>query len=216
MSAIFLHEILGQLRAFKRFPKYQFERRADAFIGFFLRDVLKARLGHDATVICPEFPIRAHATKKLSSNIDYACFDPGNGALALVELKTDPNSVTRKQIADYMKAMDTPWVQHISDIEWIASDSIEERKYEFLLDQIKPLAAPDSVFGVYLAPAAAEQKFLDKLKELCRSRGWDFEDAQAMWRFISLEDFATTKIETSFGEEWKAVSHWLKETFADG
>jgi len=211
MASGFLVDLLDQLADFNRYPKYQLERRMDAFIAFFLPAVLRARLGHDTSAMWPEFPIRIHVARRQSSNIDYACFDGGARSLALVELETDAASVDEEQILRYHRALVTPWKRVVSDIEWIARGSASPDKYEVLLSQVRGVQAPETVFGLYLAPAAAEAPFWVALdiaaKEGVKPRAVSVRER---WRFLSLERFAESEIETDHPGAWHAVSQALR------
>jgi len=214
-SNLFLPELMQQLATFKKYPKYQFERRIDAFIGFFLTSVLLAKYDFRADYLWPEYPVRAHEIKKLSSNIDYACFDKQRSELCFIELKTDRSSVKSEQIVYYQNAMEKKWEEHINEIKWIASGSNQKPKYDFLLDQLKSIEEPNRVFGIYLAPANAEQAFWDAIESISRDEKVDSEKEKERWKFLSLEEFASTEIVTKHSEAWKIVGEGLIDAIAE-
>lgn len=215
MQNLFLSELFQQLSTFKKFPKYQFERRIDAFIGFFLPAVLEARYQHHADFTWPEFPVSTHQTKKLASNIDYACIDKLKKSLALVELKTEKLSVNTEQIAYYLQAMSTSWEQHIKDVKWIASGSQQAAKYDFLLEQMESVQELNTIFGIYLAPAEASSKFWSAVESVAKAKEEDPEAYRRIWRFLSLEDFASTNIDSEHSASWDIVREGLCEAIAN-
>jgi hypothetical protein len=132
----FIEALLNQLRRYLGFPKYQYERRIDAFICFFLVDVLKCYLGMLTSphrMWC-EFPVATHkrdaTPRRSSSNIDYACYFKQNNSIAFVELKTNARSIDKEQISYYNSAVAMSWKDHIKDIEWLSETSDEKDKYE--------------------------------------------------------------------------------------
>ena len=215
MPDLFISELMQQLATFKRYPKYQFERRIDAFIGFFLPAVLSAKYDFQTDYIWPEFPVRAHDEKRLSSNIDYACYDNKHGSLSFVELKTERASVKYDQIVYYQSAMERNLKQHIKDIEWIASGSKQKSKYEFLLQQLRSIQEPRRIFGIYLAPANAEHAFWKSIDSIPRTGKFDNQKLRESWEFLSLEEFACSEIVTQHHGAWQIVKKSLVEAVAE-
>jgi hypothetical protein len=84
MGNIFLKDFFGLLYEFKKFPKYQYERRIDGFIGFFLPAVLKVKFAINTSNMIPEFPVKAHPEYRLSNNIDYMILDKPNCTITFV------------------------------------------------------------------------------------------------------------------------------------
>ena len=74
-EALFLKAFFEALLEFKEMPKYQYERRIDGFIGFFLPAVLHTKYNLNVTEIIPEFPVRADKESMRSNNIDYFIYD---------------------------------------------------------------------------------------------------------------------------------------------
>jgi len=211
MSELFLEEFFNQLRNFKKYPKYQYERRIDGFIGFFLPAVLKTKFSINVTSIIPEFPVKAHPEYRLSNNIDYMIFDKPNCNITFVELKTDSGSVSEDQLIYYIKTLNTPWKEIKGHIEWIKEGSNQKRKYEFLLDQLKDISESVKMNAIYLAPAKAKPSYKSRLKAAYQKVGIEFEKEQSRWEFLSLEEFADSKVEPQYQIEWQHIAKALKE-----
>ncbi|MFC1578247.1 type I restriction enzyme HsdR N-terminal domain-containing protein [Thermodesulfobacteriota bacterium] len=210
MSEKFLEAFFSQLREFKEYPKYQYERRIDGFIGFFLPAVLKS---HDINVskIIPEFPVKAHPEYALSNNIDYMLFDSSKNCVTLVELKTDSVSVSEKQLEYYIETMNTPWGELKTHVKRVRQKSKQENKYKFLSNQMENI--PDDVImdAIYLAPADALPLFESGFKSACQTIGTEFNKEWKRWRFLSLKEFANSeKVETEYQAEWQYFADALK------
>lgn len=110
-----IKKMLHQLTEWKQLPKYQMERRADLFFGFYLKDILcnvKSKDGEtyfkedENLVVIPEFPISSSDKDLRSTNTDYMVT---NGKkFYFVELKTDAASISneKKQIEYYLDVLD--------------------------------------------------------------------------------------------------------------
>jgi hypothetical protein len=206
MSTAFLHELLSHLEANRGFPKYQYERRIDAFISFFLPDVLKARFGVVCTVRIPEFPVKKFDSN-LCENADYLIFDEQTATLWLVELKTDAGSVKPSQLDYYNRALTDSWDALCAEVQQIRGRSAHGTKYDVVLNQMQKCQDIKGRRAIYLAPKVAEKSFriaLDKSAEPVRT----------LWEFLSLEDFADTKVETRFPEEWQALAEHIRGVLA--
>lgn len=100
-----LEKMLAQLTAWKQLPKYQMERRADLFFGFYLKDILRqARSRNSGETYfeegeqlwaVPEFPISTGEGNLRSTNADY--FVTNGKKFYLIELKTDAASIQNEQ-----------------------------------------------------------------------------------------------------------------------
>ncbi len=218
MSDAFLKHLLGQLTEFKKFPKYQYERRIDPFISIFLPNVLKVKCGHSTTDMWPEFPVRSETIVKSTGkriwapqNIDYACYDHEKQALMLVELKTDVSSVNADQIRYYNRVLSRRWDVSKKEIEGISEHSKAGDKYDHLLSRLGDTKVRDDrMAAIYLAPKSARDKFYDELKS-----SNDSASVRAKWDFLSLEDFAATKIKTPYENEWKVVKSAIGDVAKD-
>lgn len=102
--------LFDTLDAWRHLPAYQLERRADIFFALYLREVLEAELDvHVHPELIPELPLRLGTLRpesggsNQSKKVDYAAFEPDEGRVWLVELKTDAASRNSKQ-DDYLVA----------------------------------------------------------------------------------------------------------------
>ena len=210
MSKLFLKDFFNQLQEFKRYPKYQYERRIDGFVGFFLPAVLKSHQ-INASKIIPEFPVKAHPEYALSKNIDYMIFDRSKNCITLVELKTDSVSVSEEQLKYYIETMNTLWAELIDHVEKVRKKSKQKDKYKYLLNQLEDIPEGAIMEAIYLAPADALPSFKKSFNSACQMAGIDPEKELKRWRFISLEDFASSEsIETVYQEEWQHLADALK------
>lgn len=210
MSEAFLEEFFKQLGEFKKYPKYQYERRIDGFIGFFLPAVLKTH--HiNVTKIIPEFPVEAHPEYALSKNIDYMLYDHSKKCITLVELKTDSVSVSEEQLKYYIETMNTPWANLINHVEKVKKKSKQKKKYKHLTEQMKDITEDPKMEAIYLAPADALPSFEASFKSACIAVGIDPDKELKRWRFLSLEKFANSEnVETEYPTEWQLFADALK------
>ena len=213
----FLPALLQHLQDNREFPKYQYERRLDAFISFFLPDVLRARFHLDTSVPVriPEFPTRP--TRRgwfLSENIDYFLFDPNAGTLWLVELKTDEGSVRPKQLAYYNRVLSSSWADIGADVTDLHFASKHKKKYQRVLDQLAQCGEPKSRHAVFLAPAAARPSF-ERAMDRVLLEAVDPFYYRTAWSFLSLAEFARTNIETDYPAAWTALTEHIFAVFGE-
>lgn len=210
MSELFLGDFFNQLQEFKRYPKYQYERRIDGFVGFFLPAVLKSHQ-INASKIIPEFPVKAHPKYRRSNNIDYLLFDSSKNCITLVELKTDSVSVSEKQLRYYIETMNTPWRDLKGHVKWISEKSHHKDKYDFLLGKIEDIPEDVNMEAIYLAPAEAYSIFKSSFQSVAsKIVGIEFKKEWKRWRFLSLENFATSeKVQTKYQTEWQHLADAL-------
>ena len=93
-----------RMDAWRHFPSYQLERRADLFFALYLVEVLEARLGFPlCPELIPEFPVRIGTIypddprNNQSCKIDYVALSAARDKVVLVELKTEVRSRRGKQ-----------------------------------------------------------------------------------------------------------------------
>ena len=122
-----LDTLFHQLREWRHFPNYQFERRVDGLIGLVIArvlqnsEVLQNKYPHigdaDLTVI-PEFPLQyekvfdktknddGRSIRNLSAKVDFAVIASHSRMkqIFLVELKTDNNSINFEQLDNMNQA----------------------------------------------------------------------------------------------------------------
>jgi hypothetical protein len=202
MSDQFVDALLAQLEDFQRFPKYQLERRLDSVIGFFLPAVF----GVSSDDIIPELPLRAHSTKRLSKNVDYALYDRRRRTVTLVELKTDSDSLDYRQVLYYLEALVTPWTTIVENIAWLKAGSRKKQKYDHLLSKVSGFPADISVEAVLLAPAKALPDFEQDRKRAARELRVSLSEIGPRWRFLSLSAFADMSYDGQWQSVWNSLS----------
>ena len=96
-------ELFDRMDAWRHFPNYQLERRADIFFSLYLPEVLEAKLGVPMRAeLAPEFPVRIGTiypdiqTDK-SYKIDYLALSATGAESVFVELKTEGASRRESQ-----------------------------------------------------------------------------------------------------------------------
>jgi hypothetical protein len=87
--------LFDRMDAWRHFPNYQLERRADIFFSLYLPEVLEVKLGVPMrSELAPEFPVRIgtiypHIPIDKSYKIDYIALSAAANKAILVELKTE-------------------------------------------------------------------------------------------------------------------------------
>ena len=146
-NEILLRYVLERLKQWRHFPAYQLERRADVFFSFLLpgiiRNAFKLKKTDDLIVI-PEFPL--HKREVLGENdsnesikIDFAVFSKTHKQIYLVELKTDNNSIEKKQLERMETTKNKGVLELLKGVIECAihSDSRRQRKYVHLIRELK-------------------------------------------------------------------------------
>jgi hypothetical protein len=156
----FLLAVFEQLADYKKFPKYQLERRVDGFIGAFLCDILREKLGWETEIVAPEFPIKKEGNNQ-STNIDYLVYRTAKGSIGaawiLVELKTETESLGPEQLSVYESVRQKMQMRELmSDVETIKKATKKKAKYETLLAQFKGRDLDAPVEVLFLVPAQDE------------------------------------------------------------
>ncbi len=144
--------LFDRMDAWRHFPNYQLERRADLFFSLYVPEALEAKLGLKISdQIVPEFPVRIgtiypdkHTDK--SYKIDYLALSADGEKAILVELKTEGKSL-RKNQDDYLTASRDAGVHKLLEglIE-IFRATTSKHKYFALLDCL-------GTMGLLLIPA---------------------------------------------------------------
>ena len=124
------NELLNLLNMNKRFPHYAAERRIDIFINIFLEDILTLHYGETINFVAPEFPLK-HSSNQLSDKLDYLCVFEKTKQPLFVELKTDPNSLHKKEAQCYKKQIHD-WASCIENLSKIISSPSMRYSYPFL------------------------------------------------------------------------------------
>ena len=120
-------ELLKLLVDNKRFPSYAAERRIDIFINYFLEDILTAHYREKVIFVAPEFPLK-HSSNNLSDKLDYLCALDKTKQPLFVELKTDPNSLHKREAQCYKNHM-RDWASCIEGLKKIISSPSMKYSY---------------------------------------------------------------------------------------
>jgi len=105
-----INGLFNLMDAWRHFPNYQLERRADIFFALYLPEVLESELGYPILQeLVPEFPIQekviySDITDNRSFKIDYLALSTAKDKAIFVELKTDNLSKRSKQ-DNYLRAV---------------------------------------------------------------------------------------------------------------
>jgi hypothetical protein len=167
-SGDFIEQLFAQMALDKALPKYQFERRVDAFLAILLPDLLAQTFGGDVSYVVPEFPIKKPGNNQ-STNVDHVYFDH-RGRWLFVEIKTDRDSESDGQVGTYLSAIARGMPALVADIHDIRAATVKRAKYDMLLERLAgyPLDLPIEL--VYLAPAGGETRFPPAVKLLDYAR----------------------------------------------
>jgi hypothetical protein len=108
--------------------------------------------------------------------------------------------------------MNTPWGDLKGHIKSISEKSHHKDKYEFLLGKIEDIPEDVKMEAIYLAPAGAYPLFKSSFQSATSKMvGIEFKKEWERWRFLSLENFATSeKVQTKFQTEWRHLAEALK------
>ncbi len=145
-------EILFKLLTWnKRIPKYQFERRIDIFINFFMADILSVKFGGKFEFVVPELPLKLEHSNQ-STNFDYLYFRHSpQEEWWIIELKTDSGSVNMNQFGRYLDARKSGMPHILQDIVRIDRAS-KSNKYRDLICRLNQFPADRPVKPLYLVP----------------------------------------------------------------
>lgn len=150
----YLTEVFSRLITYKAFPKYQFERRIDAFLSGFLPEVLERLLGGSVSDVVPEFPLKKPGTN-MSTNVDHVLYqrnDAGPDRWLFFELKTDMASVSNSQLLTYSHYAGLGMRRLMQDVLQIQGASQHSVKYAKLLARFSDLDLDSPFTVVYLSP----------------------------------------------------------------
>jgi hypothetical protein len=209
--------IMGRLANWSGFPKYQLERRIDIFITPFLERYFSRKLGGDALLVAPEFPLPRRLAEEvpvgkedadaLTVNVDYllhvARAAGAPSAWVFLELKTDAGSFKPRQDRAYRRARDEVGMVSLRAELTDVRDASKKHhaKYDRLIRHLERLGFDDDRIEVaYLAPEP--------------SGGFpDRESEENFTRYFSLADFAaqpTGRVVHEHRELWAYVRDILR------
>ena len=98
-------EIVRLVFSNKQLPYYSAERRLDPIFNVFLEDILSAYYGTSVAYVASEFPLKLEDNNQ-SNELDYLCRIKKGNTVLFVELKTDNNSYSVKQLDFYRRNND--------------------------------------------------------------------------------------------------------------
>lgn len=147
MENLFLSEYFSKLEEYNQIPKLQIERAISPLLSIFIKDLIKNflknndELSGNIEMILPEFPLKKIEGNQ-STNIDWLLINKEKGVLFFIELKTAASSFKAEQLDTYKLIQ--KYIQKFGanflyeDIIQIRDNSSEQRKYNFILEQLEP------------------------------------------------------------------------------
>ena len=157
------------LDRWRHLPAYQFERRADIFFALFLPEVLGAHLSEkncsveiNPTLI-PEFPIKNKGNNG-SKKADYLALSTDRKRAFLVELKTDMDSIEKKQCANLHEAADEGLKKLVMGILDICGSPHKDPKYVYLLKLLSEIGLIEYEDGLFPPKGKEYRKALNRIK----------------------------------------------------
>ncbi|MBW2523404.1 MAG: hypothetical protein JRI23_04490 [Deltaproteobacteria bacterium] len=173
-----LAKLFQNLDAWRHFPAYRLEPRADPFFSLYIPKAVAERVGvalHD--VVIPELPLRRGTLDRkerdesnpryspnASAKVDYALFSADTRQVFLVELKTDMASRRDKQDADLEKAKDEK-VGFAAIVDGIIK-IVHASPFEYLPKYVHLLQALERLGYVKVPPTVYERAFSDQKRGL--------------------------------------------------
>jgi len=145
-----VESLLKQLLTFKNLPTYQFERRINVFVVYYLEDYIKSLHNEGGTykMIYPEFPLSLHDDdnrETLHSNYaDYLFYNSSTRKAFFLEFKTDSISVNKKQFDYYYNKCAERWAKRLHYYVTKAKGGTHQKKFAYGLKFLKE-QAPDLV-----------------------------------------------------------------------
>lgn len=131
--------------AWRHFPNYQLERRADLFFALYLPEVLEAKLGFPMRLdLAPEFPIRIgtiypNIPTDKSYKIDYVALSGAADKAVFVELKTEGLSRRPEQDEYLLAAQKIGLASLLEGLLDIFRATNSKRKYFCLLEHLEDM-----------------------------------------------------------------------------
>lgn len=137
--------LFDRMDAWRHFPNYQLERRADIFFALYLPEVLEARLGFPVkSELAPEFPVRIgtiypNIPIDKSYKIDYVVLSAAADKAVLVELKTEGLSRRTEQDKYLLAAQKVGLPVLLGGLLDIFRATNAKRKYFCLLQHLESM-----------------------------------------------------------------------------
>jgi hypothetical protein len=144
--------VIERLKYNRKFSKYQFERSLDAFLSLFIEEYLSSIHQSEVIYVAAEFPLKKQENNQ-STNIDYLLLRKGlSPAWIFVELKTDKNSQSDKQLKTLDTLKNKPFRPLFEDIQHILSNTKRKDKYNYLLSTIRSKCNSEKDFDLLIHP----------------------------------------------------------------
>jgi len=140
-----INTLFDRMDAWRHFPNYQLERRADVFFSLYLPEVLEAKLGFPVRPeLAPEFPVRIgtiypNIPIDKSYKIDYVALSTAADKAVLVELKTEGMSRRPEQDKYLLAAQKVGLANLLEGLLDIFRATNAKRKYFCLLMHLESM-----------------------------------------------------------------------------
>lgn len=141
--------LFDRMDAWRHFPNYQLERRADLFFSLYLPQVLQRKFNQPFLEnLIPEFPVHLDTINSKQSTgksdhksvkIDYVAISTDGKMTTLVELKTDMNSINQGQYKNLLAAKEKGLTPLLQGLVIIFQATNAKRKYFRLLEYLHSL-----------------------------------------------------------------------------
>lgn len=134
-----IDQLFDRMDAWRHFPNYQLERRADLVFSLYLHQVLRSKTGLDINeLFVPEFPVRIGTIYPdipidKSYKIDYVSISRNGDKAFLVELKTEGESRRESQDKYLVASKDAGMTALLEGVLQIFRTTQAKRKYYCLL-----------------------------------------------------------------------------------
>jgi hypothetical protein len=80
-----------------------------------------------------------------------------------------------------------------------------------LLDQLNGIPEDVKMNAIYLAPAKSYPSYKSGLEAAYQKVRIEFDKGRSRWKFLSLEEFADTKVQHQYQKEWQQIATALNE-----
>jgi hypothetical protein len=132
-----INKLFSSLDAWRHYPSYQLERRADIFFAIYLPDFIQKKYGAEVQALIPEFPVRVgtivpEVDINKSYKIDYVARLKGIDRVLFIELKTDNQSRRPEQDSYLKKAREQNIPSLVKGIARICQATNAKQKYSHL------------------------------------------------------------------------------------
>jgi len=140
-----IETIFDRMDAWRHFPNYQLERRADIFFGLYLPEALERKFGFPVRpVLTPEFPVRIgtiypNIPGDKSKKIDYVALSTKADKAVFVELKTEGLSRRPEQDNYLLAAQKAGMKRLLEGLLDIFRATNSKRKYFSLLQHLESM-----------------------------------------------------------------------------